>query len=140
MERKIVYAYVVADILHKGHLLALENAKGLGDKLIVGVLTDEAVMEKKPAPIIPFEQRLENIKALSCVDAVVAQKDYSPVNNIKAIKPDILMESDSHSDKDLKDTYKITNKLGIRIIKLPYYPLQSSTDIKQKVIFKYINS
>ena len=140
MERKIVYAYVVADILHKGHLLALENAKGLGDKLIVGVLTDEAVMEKKPAPIIPFERRLENIKALSCVDAVVAQKNYSPVNNIKSIKPDILMESDSHSDKDLKDTYKITNKLGIRIIKLPYYPLQSSTDIKQKVIFKYINS
>ena len=140
MERKIVYAYVVADILHKGHLLALENAKGLGDKLIVGVLTDEAVMEKKPAPIIPFEQRLENIKALSCVDAVVAQKDYSPVNNIKSIKPDILMESDSHSDEDLEDTYNVTDRLGIRIIKLPYYPLQSSTDIKQKVIFKYINS
>ena len=43
----LVYAYVCGDILHEGHLLQLENAKAMGDKLIVGVLTDEAIMEKK---------------------------------------------------------------------------------------------
>ena len=42
----VVYAYVCGDILHEVHLLQLENAKALGDKLIVGVLTDKAVMEK----------------------------------------------------------------------------------------------
>ena len=51
---KIVYAYVCGDILHEGHLLFLENAKALGDKLIVGVLTDEAVMEKKARPALSF--------------------------------------------------------------------------------------
>ncbi len=43
----LVYAYVCGDILHTGHLLQLRNAKALGDILVVGVLTDRAVMEKK---------------------------------------------------------------------------------------------
>ena len=55
MEKSIVYAYVVADLLHVGHVLHLENSKALGDKLIVGVLTDKAVMEKKEKTNITFE-------------------------------------------------------------------------------------
>jgi rfaE bifunctional protein nucleotidyltransferase chain/domain len=132
MERKIVYAYVCGDILHIGHISALENAKSLGDKLIVGVLTDEAVMEKKVRPIISFRDRMEGVKALKCVDAVVAQPTYSPIENIKAIKPDILMESTSHTDEDLKETYAVAKELGIRVIKMPYFPEMSSTSIKEK--------
>ena len=82
---KIVYAYVVADIIHPGHILFLENAKKLGDKLFVGVLTDEAVMEKKPKPIMSFSDRLKIVEALECVDCAVAQDTYSPLNNVKEI-------------------------------------------------------
>lgn len=128
----IVYAYVVADLLHIGHVLALENAKALGDKLIVGVLTDEAVMEeKKSKPALSFNERLKLIQSLKCVDVAILQNTYSPINNIKNIKPNILMESNSHSNKDLKETSKIAKKLGIRIFKMPYYSKQSSTKIKQ---------
>jgi len=130
MEGKIVYAYVVADILHTGHILALKNAKSFG-KLIVGVLTDEAVQEKKPKPILSFKERIDIIRELKCVDAVVAQETYSPIENIKAIKPDFLMESTSHTEKDLQEIYKVTEELGIRVLKLPYYPSQSSTNIKK---------
>ncbi len=49
---KIGYAYVVADLIHIGHLKHLQACQGLCDKLIVGVLTDGAVMEKKVKPII----------------------------------------------------------------------------------------
>ena len=133
MERKIiVYAYVCGDILHIGHISALENAKALGDKLIVGVLTDESVMEKKPKPVLSFRDRMAGVRALECVDAVVAQPTYSPIENIKGIKPDILMESNSHTDKDLKDTLAVAKELNIRVIKMPYYPEQSSTKIKEK--------
>ncbi len=132
-ETKIVYAYVVADLLHVGHVLALENAKALGDKLIVGVLTDKAVMEKKPKPILSFSERMRLVKALKCVDVVVAQNDYSPINNLVSIIPDILMESDSHIPEDLIDTYKVAKSLEIKIIKLPYYPEQSSTNIKEVI-------
>ena len=102
----IVYAYVVADLLHAGHVHALENAKALGDKLIVGVLTDEATMEKKPRPVISFAERLALVKSLKCVDCAVAQDTYSPEKNLKTIKPNIHMESDSHSDEDLDKIYK----------------------------------
>ena len=126
----IVYAYVCGDILHEGHLLQLENAKALGDKLIVGVLTDEAVMEKKKAPIISFAQRLRLVQAIGCVDCVVPQHEYSPITNVNALGVDILMESASHlGNKYLDDL----NGLGVRVIMTPYYPGQSSTDIKEKI-------
>ena len=128
---KIVYAYVVGDILHEGHLLALENAKALGDKLIVGVLTDKAVMEKKPKPTIPFSERIRIIGSLGCVDCAIPQDDYSPINNIKAIQPDIHMESTSHiGNPYLKQLRKVFNG---RIIMMPYYPEQSSTNIKNEI-------
>ena len=136
---KIVYAYVVADLLHMGHVLSLENAKALGDKLIVGVLTDEAVMEKKPKPVLSFSERMRLVKALKCVDCVVAQKIYSPLENVKTIKPDILIESDSHSEEDLEETKKIADSIGCKVIVTPYYPEQSSTKIKENVTKNWKN-
>lgn len=119
------YAYVVGDILHEGHLLALENCKALCDKLIVGVLTDEAVMEKKSRPVFGFKERQMLIRALRCVDAVVAQGTYSPMANVRVIKPDILFESNSH-DKPGKNPYGKTQVM-------PYFPFQCSTKIKNKI-------
>ena len=130
---KIIYTYVVGDIIHVGHLTYLENAKNLGgleDKLIVGVLTDEATMEKKPKPTLQFSERMRLVKALRCVDCVVAQHTYSPLENVKSIHPDILVESSSHeerpADKYIKD-------YGGRVVVLPYSPEQSSSNIKDKV-------
>jgi len=128
---KIVYAYVCGDILHEGHLLALENAKELGDKLIVGVLTDKAIMEKKPKPTISFDERIRLIKSFKCVDCVVPQDDYSPINNLRAIQPDIHMESTSHiGNPYLKQLRKVFKG---RIIMMPYYPEKSSTKIKESI-------
>ena len=133
MEETIVYAYVVADLLHAGHVHALENAKAMGDTLIVGVLTDKATMEKKSKPVISFAERLALVRSLECVDCAVAQDTYSPEKNLETIKPNIHMESDSHSDEDLKKIYKVCKLYNIRLIKMPYYPEQSSTKIKEEI-------
>ena len=127
---KIVYAYVCGDILHEGHLLQLENAKAMGDKLIVGILTDEAVMEKKVKPIISFAQRLRLVQAVGVVDMVVPQPDYSPINNVKSLGVDILMESASHIGNDYLEELK---DLDVRVIMTPYYLGQSSSSIKEKI-------
>ena len=127
----VVYAYVCGDILHEGHLLQLENGKALGDKLIVGVLIDKAVMEKKQKPTIPFRERLRLVKSLECVDCAVPQDDYSPLNNVKSIKPDILMESTSHLGNEYLEDLK--KELKCRIVMTPYYPEQSSSAIKDKI-------
>jgi rfaE bifunctional protein nucleotidyltransferase chain/domain len=128
---KIVYTYVCGDILHEGHLLYLENAKSLGDKLVVGVLTDEAVMEKKKKPIIAFKERIRLISALKCVDVAVPQNEYSPLENLRAIQPDILVESTSH----IGNSYLLQLKKVFkgRCVMLPYFKDQSSTSIKDKI-------
>jgi len=135
-DMKIVYAYVVADLIHVGHLHALENAKeiaGKDGKLIVGVLTDEATMEKKKRPTIPFEERIRMVKALKCVDVAVMQDTYSPLRNVKKIRPDILMESDSHTEEDLRQTQDLCDEFNCKVLVMPYYGVQSSTEIKTKI-------
>jgi len=133
---KIVYAYLVADLLHIGHLHALENAKVIAGEdgiLIAGILTDSATEEKKPRPTIPFEERIRMIRALECVDLAVMQDTYSPLKNIKKIKPNILMESDSHATKDLAETKEVCEKINCKIMMMPYYKVQSSTAIKEVI-------
>jgi len=133
---KIVYSYYVLDILHKGHLLLMKNAKavaGKNGKLIAGILTDQAAMEKKPKPVIPFEERLEIAGAIKYVDLVVPQETYSPLPNIQKIKPDVLMESASHNEKDIEKYRKYMESIGGKVIVLPYFPKLSSTNIKHKI-------
>lgn len=128
----VVYAYVVGDILHKGHIEHLKNCKALGDKLIVGVLTDVAVMEKKLKPAMSFEERFDLIRALEMVDVTVAQNEYKPIKNIAYIQPDILAENIDHDY--VNDKYStLIKEMGIRMIALPYYPNHSSTQIKATI-------
>lgn len=136
---KLVYSYYVLDIVHKGHLLMMKNAKGMAGKdgkSIVGILTDEAVMEKKPKPILSFEERIELAEAIKYVDVVVPQETYSPLPNVKRIKPDILMESSSHDDKAIADAGKVMKDFGGKVVVMPYFPAQSSTRIKNRIMRK----
>ena len=130
------YLYVVGDIIHIGHLKYLQNGKNLCDKLIVGVLTDEAVMEKKPRPIISYEERLETVKNIKCVDKAIQQDTYSPLPNVKILKPDILFESTSHTKEAIEEAKKVMKKLGGEVKVFSYHKLQSSTKIKKKVIYE----
>ena len=129
----IVYTYVVGDIYHEGHLTYLESAKALGDILIVGVLTDEAVMERKKEPVTNFSKRMRLTKEIKAVDTVVAQSEYSPVSNIRLLKPDVIVESTSHDAELLRDVRACVNEVGGRLFILPYYPEQSSSKIKEAI-------
>jgi len=133
---KLVYSYYVLDIVHKGHLLMMKNSKAIAGedgKLIVGILTDEAVMEKKSKPILSFEDRMELASAIKYVDVVVAQETYSPMPNVVRIKPDVLMESSSHSEEAIKEAREYMEGIGGRVIVIPYYPAESSTHIKNEI-------
>ena len=127
----------VGTLCIRRHLLHLRNAKGLGNFLVVGVLTDKAIMERKPRPVLPFAERLELVGSLKFVDLAVAQKTYSPLPNVTEIKPDILAESTDHDEKTKNDSIICMKKLGGRVVALPYYPEQSSTKIKEKIIEKF---
>ena len=126
----IVYCYVCGDILHKGHIEYLKNAKALGDKLIVGVLTDEAIMEKKTKPAMSFDERFDLVRSLKWVDVVVPQHTYSPLKTVKELKPDILIESSDHKERPAN---KFMQTIGGRVLIMPYYPNHSSAKIKNKI-------
>ncbi|MBP7088326.1 MAG: adenylyltransferase/cytidyltransferase family protein [Candidatus Omnitrophica bacterium] len=134
---KIVYSYYVLDIVHTGHLLMMQNAKavaGNDGKLIVGILTDQCVLEKKgKKPVLSFPERIELAKAIKYVDVVVAQETYSPLSNLKEIQPDVLMESSSHSKVDIEEYRRYMESIGGKVIVLPYYPSQSSSNIKNSI-------
>lgn len=115
----------------------MKNAKivaGIDGKLIVGILTDEAAMEKKSRPVISFEERMYIANAIKYVDIVVAQETYSPIPNVMKIKPDILIESSSHTDEAIEKSEAGMRKIGGKVVVLPYFPSQSSTAIKNTIM------
>ena len=116
--------------------MMMRNAKAIAGKdgqLIVGILTDEAVMEKKPKPLLSFEDRIALASAIKYVDVVVAQETYSPLQNVMRIRPDILIESSSHNEKDIEKARKVMEEINGKVIVIPYYPGHSSTNIKNEI-------
>ena len=133
---KTVYSYYVMDLVHRGHILMMKNAKAIAGedgKLIVGILTDEATMEKKKRPTLGFSERMLIAEAIKYPDVVVPQTTYSPLENVRRIKPDVLMESTSHTEEAIKEAEEIVKEWGGKVIVLPYYPEISSTAIKKKI-------
>lgn len=133
---RMVYSYYVLDIVHTGHLLAMKNAKAMAGKCgvsIVGILTDKATMEKKKRPVLPFQERIQLAEAIRYNDCVVAQETYSPLPNLKHIKPDIAIESPSHKPEDIEECRKFMESIKGRLLVMPYYPSTSSTKIKTKI-------
>ena len=137
----LVYSYFVLDIVHRGHLMMLKNSKAIAGsegRLIVGIVSDEAVIEKKGrAPTLDFSERLELANAIKYIDLVVGQKQYTPYENIKNITPNILMESESHSSDQIEEGRRIMSELGGSVIVMPYFKEQSSTLIKSKISFNH---
>ena len=133
----LVYSYFVLDIVHRGHLMFLKNSKAIAGpegRLIIGVVSDEAVLDKKgKLPTLDFSERLELAASIKYVDLVVGQRNYTPYENIKNIAPNILMESESHSEAQIDQGRQIMSDLGGRVIVMPYFHDQSSSRIKSKI-------
>lgn len=129
---KVVYAFVVCDLYHIGHDKFLEQAKGLGDWLIVGVLTDDAVKAYKRGPVIPFEERLEIVRGRKVVDRVMAQDSLDPTENLRSLgKVDIVVHGDDWGEDFPGSAYM--RSIGKKAVRVPYYPYQSTTAIIEKI-------
>jgi len=133
---KIVYSYYSLDILHIGHILMMKKSKEIAGEngiLVAGILTDSAIMEKKAKPILSFEERMEIGKSIRYIDKVILQETYSPLPNLHKIKPDILMESSSHTEEDIHKVKEYMESINGEVIIVPYCDSQSSTKIKDLI-------
>jgi D-glycero-beta-D-manno-heptose 1-phosphate adenylyltransferase len=90
----VVFTNGCFDLLHPGHVRYLQEARNLGDALIVALNSDRAVRELKgrARPILKENERAEVMAALACVDYVIIFDDISPRETIAALLPDILVK------------------------------------------------
>ena len=126
----IGYTTGVYDLFHIGHLNLLKNAKGMCDKLIVGVTVDELVAYKGKKAMIPFEDRIEIVRSIKYVDAAVPQYDMDKLTACKKLGAEVLFVGDDWYGTEKWQQYeKEFNEAGIRIVYFPYTKGVSSTKI-----------
>jgi glycerol-3-phosphate cytidylyltransferase len=128
----IGYTTGVFDLFHIGHLNLLKNAKSFCDKLIVGVTVDDLVLYKGKRAVIPFVDRIEIVRSLKYVDAVVPQDDMSKLEMCLRLKANIYFIGDDWYGTDRLNSYeKELSSKGIKTIYFPYTKGVSSTKISQ---------
>lgn len=128
----IGYTTGVYDLFHIGHLNLLKNAKGMCDKLVVGVTVDELVGYKGKKAMIPFEDRIEIIRSIKYVDAAVPQYDMDKLKACKELGATVLFVGDDWYGSDKWKKYEADGEAeGIKIIYFPYTKGVSSTKISE---------
>jgi rfaE bifunctional protein nucleotidyltransferase chain/domain len=132
--RLVVFTNGVFDILHPGHLRYLQQARALGDALIIGLNGDASVRRNKgpERPINPEDERAEILEALECVDAVVLFDEDTPAEIIRAVGPDILVKgADWAADAIVgRDTVEAR---GGRVVRIPIEQGYSTTAIIERI-------
>lgn len=129
------YTTGVFDLFHVGHVNLLRNAKGMCDKLVVGVTTDELVSYKNKKSVISFEERMAVVRSCKYVDAVIPQEDMDKFIQWEKVKFDVMFVGDDWFksekweaiDKQFKD-------VGVRVVYFPYTKGTSSTLINNVLL------
>jgi D-beta-D-heptose 7-phosphate kinase/D-beta-D-heptose 1-phosphate adenosyltransferase len=132
--RRVVFTNGVFDLLHPGHVRYLQDARALGDVLIVGLNSDQSVRRNKGSdrPIIPENERAEVLAALDCVDAVVVFPEETPAEIIRQVLPDVLVKgADWPADQIVgRDTVE---ERGGRVVLVPVEQGHSTTAIVERI-------
>lgn len=128
----IGYATGVFDLFHVGHVNILRNAKSMCDRLIVGVTVDELVSYKNKKSVIPFEERIEIVRACKYVDLAVPQMTMDKLDALDRYKFDIMFVGDDWYKTDKWEEFdQDFMSRGVRIMYFPYTNSTSSTLINE---------
>jgi len=132
--RRVVFTNGCFDLLHPGHIHSLEQARALGDALIVGINGDASVRELKGPgrPILPELERAEILAALECVDAVVIFQQITPREIIAALLPDVLVKGGDWAGDQIIGREEV-EAAGGRVVSIPVVPGYSTTAILAKM-------
>ena len=133
---KTVYVGMSADIIHTGHLNIIHEANKLG-RVVVGVLTDEAIASYKRLPYLTYEQRSEIVANLKGVDEVIPQSTLDYVPNLEKIRPDYVLHGDDWKQgvqqKTRQRVIDCISQWGGKVIDIPYTQGISSSMLNQRL-------
>ena len=133
-QQRIVFTNGCFDLLHAGHVTYLEQAKKLGDRLVLGLNTDRSVSALKgpSRPVIHEADRARVLAALEAVDAVILFDEDTPLELIKQVKPDVLVKGDDYAEQDVVGGIEVKS-WGGRVALIAVVPGRSSSKIIEKL-------
>jgi len=135
LKKPLVFTNGCFDILHRGHVTYLQEARSLGNSLVVGVNTDASVQRLNKAPERPFnglEDRLAVLAALQCVDLVVPFDDDTPLALIEQVKPDHLVKGGDWKPEDIVGN-EFVRSYGGQVHSIPFQFQRSTTDLVKRI-------
>jgi rfaE bifunctional protein nucleotidyltransferase chain/domain len=133
-QKQVVFTNGVFDLLHPGHVRYLQQARRLGDALIVGLNSDRSVRANKGEgrPITPEDERSEILEALACVDAVVVFDEDTPRDLIGALQPDTLVKGADWAEDAIVGR-DIVEARGGRVVRVAVEDGYSTTGVIEKI-------
>ncbi|HBE87865.1 MAG TPA: D-glycero-beta-D-manno-heptose 1-phosphate adenylyltransferase [Elusimicrobia bacterium] len=128
--RKVVFTNGCFDILHAGHVTLLERSRSLGDALVLGLNSDASVRRLKgpTRPVNKLADRARVLCALACVDAVVPFGEDTPVETLKALRPDILVKGADYGHSEIKG-----REYAGRTVRVPLLKGRSTTGLIKRL-------
>jgi len=132
--RRVVFTNGCFDLLHQGHIRYLEQARNLGDLLVVAINGDGSVRRLKGPgrPVVPAVQRAEVLAGLEAVDAVLVFHELDPERVIRAIRPDVLVKGgDWPVDRIVGAEFVLSRGGAVR--SLPYVAGTSTTELIRRI-------
>ena len=132
--KTIVFTNGVFDLLHVGHLRYLQQARALGDALLIGLNSDRSVRAIKgpDRPITAEHERAEVLEALTCVDGAVIFDEDTPHALISALQPDVLVKGADWAENAIVGR-DIVEARGGRVVRITLEPGRSTTGIIDKI-------
>ena len=132
--KRIVFTNGVFDLLHVGHLRYLQQARALGDALLVGMNSDRSVRAIKgpDRPITSENERAEILEALACVDGAVIFDEDTPHTLIAALQPDVLVKGADWAEDAIVGR-DLVEARGGRVVLVPIEAGYSTTDLIDRI-------
>ena len=133
--QRVVFTNGCFDLLHPGHVRYLQQARALGDALVVALNSDRSVSELKGAarPILKEAERAEVMAALACVDFVTVFDEATPQALIAALVPDILVKGGDWSIENIVGRAEV-EVAGGQVMSLPFVDGVSTTEVIERIL------
>lgn len=132
--KRVVFTNGCFDLLHRGHVTYLEEARRLGDALVVALNGDASVrrLKGKGRPLVPLADRARVMAALECVDAVTWFNDQTPVKLVASLKPMVYVKGGDYDISSIPE-YPVVKSYGGKAMALHFVKGRSTTRLIRKM-------
>jgi D-beta-D-heptose 7-phosphate kinase/D-beta-D-heptose 1-phosphate adenosyltransferase len=139
--KRIVFTNGCFDLLHIGHVRYLEEAKALGDVLVVGVNSDASVRKLKgpKRPILPEGERTEILSGLGCIDYITLFDEIDPLKLITSLRPNVLVKGGDWTKEQIVGR-EVVEKSGGEAVIIPFIQGASTSNLIETILERYEKS